>query len=419
MATRTRSGSRASTGASSGGAKSTQQASKGTQQASKGTQQASKGTQRTARGGKATPAARPRDYSHAARVQRVRDMLENRPYVTVPELVAELKVSRRTVYNDLDALERADVPLYSERVDGEVRYQLPPSAKRKTVTLTLHEGQVLPLGLAQLALHFLKGTELHEQLGEIQRKLADGATPRTRQALAEVARKIAIVPHGPKLYEEKADVLDDLLTGLVYNERVEISYRSQQGGEEKTHLIEPLTLVLYREALYLVAHSLTRRARLSFAVDRISASRRRRGERFEYPEDHDPRDFFDGAFGLLGGERRRISLLFQAQQARYVRERYWHRSQAFEELPDGRVRMTLEASAEDVLWWLLGHAGTFEVEEPAELRARVRERLQRGLAANDAGPADQAGEGWTAGEGTGAAGTAAAGTSGATSRRPA
>jgi predicted DNA-binding transcriptional regulator YafY len=182
---------------------------------------------------------------HAVRVMRLRDMLENRPFVRVQELMQEFGVSRKTVYNDLDALCAAGVPLYSEQVDGEAHWMIEHHAKSKTVTLTLGEAQVVPLGLAQLALSFLEGTLIHEQLGEIHEKLALGVTPKTKQLLSEAERKLAIVPHGPKIYRAKDDVLNDLLTGLLRDQRMEITYRSL-GSRTKTHIVEPLTLVLYR-----------------------------------------------------------------------------------------------------------------------------------------------------------------------------
>lgn len=316
-------------------------------------------------------------YGHAVRVMRIRDILENRPFVTIKALEQEFGVCRKTVYNDLEALQSAGVPLYSEKVDGEARWMIAQRAKSKTVTVSLGEGQVLPLGLARLALSFLAGTDLHDQLGVIQQKLALGVKPRTKKLLEEASRKLAIVPHGPKIYRHKDDVLNDLLTGLLYDERVKIVYRPP-GGKSKTHIIEPLTLVLYREALYLIAGVRKTGLRTPFAVDRITRSSRLKGNHFDYPADHDPRDYFDGAFGLLGGMRTGVEIIFDEHQARYVMERRWHPTQQFEELEDGRVRMTMEvAGTHDVLLWLVGHTGTFEVVAPEELKLAVAAGVER------------------------------------------
>jgi hypothetical protein len=78
-------------------------------------------------------------------------------------------------------------------VDGEAHWMLRHAAKGKTVTLTLGEAQVVPLGLARLALSFLDGTLIDEELGEIHKKLALGVTPKIKQLLGEADRKLAVV----------------------------------------------------------------------------------------------------------------------------------------------------------------------------------------------------------------------------------
>jgi len=145
-------------------------------------------------------------------------------------------------------------------------------------------------------------------------------------------------------------------------------------------VIEPLSLVLYREALYLIANSRTYGGiRISFAVDRITRSTWLKGQHFTYPQDYSPAQQLDGAFGLVGGESEKVEIIFDAEQAKYVRERRWHPTQRFVTLPDGRVRMTMTVSGtHDVVLWLLGHTGTFEVVQPPALREQVRQRLKAG-----------------------------------------
>lgn len=308
--------------------------------------------------------------THAARVLRIRELLDTRPYLTVSDLQRRFHVSRRTVYNDLAALQDADVPIYSETQDGETRWMLHPAARRRTVTLTA--GQVLALGLASLALSFLEGTEIHDQLKLIIDRLTDGASPLTRKQLNSLPHKIALVPHGPKDYGPHADTLDDILTALVYDELLSITYKPP-GNTPRDHLIEPYCLLLYREALYLICHTRTFDADRILAVDRIQSTTRTR-QKFEYPADFHPREFTDGSFGLIAGEPTTVVIDFDPEQARYVMERRWHKTQSFETQPDGKVRMTMSvAGLADVYRWLVGHLGTFNVVEPPQLRQWVDE----------------------------------------------
>lgn len=324
--------------------------------------------------------AKSHEMSHAARILRIREMLDSKPYLTIKFLQEEFGVSRKTVYNDLDALMEANVPIYSEKgPSGEARWMLSSSAKKKTVTLA--SGQVMPLELARLALSFLEGTDLYDQISMIIDKLSEGATPITKKHIHDLSKKVAIVPYGPKSYLNKADVLNDILTGLVHDQLVDIRYRSAEGKLSK-HTIEPLSLVLYREALYLIANSRTFRGlRFSFAIDRITSSNWRKGEHFTYPSDYSPSDQLQGAFGLISGEPEKVEVVFDAEQANYVCERRWHPTQKFEPLADGRIKMTMKVSASyDIFLWLVGHTGAFEVISPPALRQQVKAALKEASA---------------------------------------
>jgi len=92
---------------------------------------------------------------------------------------------------------------------------------------------------------------------------------------------------------------------------------------------------------------------------------------------------------LVGGEEGRgdggapvsLELIFDAEQARALRRRQLHPSQRLDELPDGRVQVTLEVSGtRGLLLWLLGHTASVEVAHPPELREEVRTLLRAALA---------------------------------------
>ena len=319
--------------------------------------------------------ARPR-LTHAARVLRIREMLDSQSAVTINELREAFGVSRRTVYNDLRALEDAGVPVYSEQgPGGEAQWKLFPAAKRTTLTLTV--GQILSLSLARHVLSFLDGTDLHGELSTVLERLGRGLSPRSRGYVEALERKLAIVHSGAKSYSDKVDVLNDLLTGLLYDELVDVWYRPP-GKKVRRHLVEPYSLLVYAESLYLICHSRTRGEGRIFAVDRITRSSWRRGERFSYPADFHPERFTDGSFGVTKGEPTEVELLFDPSEAPYVKERTWHPSQSFSTAPDGRLRMKIRASGTpELLLWLVGRSQGVEIVGPPELRERVRAILER------------------------------------------
>ena len=138
------------------------------------------------------------------------------------------------------------------------------------------------------------------------KRLSAGATKLTKRHLGELSKKVAVIPHGPKSYRKKSDVLDAILSGLMRDQLVQIRYR-RPGGKLTTHEVEPLTLLLYREALYLVANSRTfDTERTRFAVGRITSATWLKGKNFDYPKDYDPTHMLDGAFGVMSGDKQNV-----------------------------------------------------------------------------------------------------------------
>ena len=317
--------------------------------------------------------------THAARVLRIREMLDSRSSLTVAQLRRTFGVSRRTVYNDLQALQDAGVPIFSEQgPTGEALWQLQPAARRRTLSLSV--AQVLSLGLARRALSFLEGTDLHGELAAVFSRLSRGLSPGTQRFLEQMKKKIAVVHFGPKSYRDKADALNDILTCLMYDELLDVWYRPP-GEKVRRHRVEPYTLLMYTEALYLICHSRTRGEHRTLAVDRITSTKRLRGQRFSYPEDYSPEEYLDGTFGLMGGPPSEVEILFDADQQTYIRERQWHPSQRMETTRDGRLRLRMEVHGTiELLNWLLGYCRSAEIVKPAELRNKARKMLKKALA---------------------------------------
>jgi predicted DNA-binding transcriptional regulator YafY len=256
-------------------------------------------------------------------------------------------------------------------------WRLTPTARRRTLTMTLR--QILSLELARQALSYLQGTELHRELTTIISRVREGLAPEDQTALDTLGRKIAVVHSGPKSYGNKLQVLEDILGCLLCDELLELSYRPPK-ARVRTHLVEPYTLVIHAESLYLLALSRTRSEHRTFAVDRIVATHRRRGQRFDYPDDHTPAQMLDGAFGIIGGEPVEVELLFDAEHAPYVMERQWHPTQQVEWLAGGGARLSMRvASTMELMQWLVGRIDGCEIVQPPSLRRRAATLLRRAL----------------------------------------
>lgn len=219
---------------------------------------------------------------------------------------------------------------------------------------------------------------LHVALQEVfaeqrQRRLATVA-----QLEKRLLQILHVAPDAPKDYSQHTHVVQEILRGLVYARRLKMVYASAT-SEERTHEIEPLTLALYRGGLHLFARYVDYPRVYNFVVDRIRSVERLMGpgSAFAYPapKDYHPAQFMRDAFGIFvkgkgGNGTQPVELVFSEVPwlKQYLRERTWHASQQFEDLPDGRLRMRFEVgSLEEVIPWVRGFGKNVEVVGPAGL----------------------------------------------------
>ena len=115
----------------------------------------------------------------------------------------------------------------------------------------------------------------------------------------------------------------------------------------------------------------------TFAVERIE--RLTVGEEtFRKTRELPTRSRSAGRWAPSGPSRSASSSSSTPRVAPYVRGRMWHDSQHLDELPDGRVRMTLDVSNDWALRsWVLGFGASVRVVKPAALADAVLDELKR------------------------------------------
>lgn len=319
-----------------------------------------------------------RKYSQAARLHDVIRLLEARYGATVDELAEECRVTRRTVYRDLEAIGEAGYPLVPERQsDGRVLYRFLTGFKNiPPITFSLQELMTLYLCRGQLG--FLQGTPFQEDLDAIFGRIRSSLPPRSVAHLERIAEAVAPRFLGVHDYRQQHDILQSLREALLKQYRIHLHYTPARRKPE-SYLFDPYTLLFTQGALYLGGYAHNRQALRLFLIDRVQGVELTR-ERFEVPDDFTPETLTGGAFGLVNEPPVPIRVRFSADVAHIVAERVWHPSQQQELHADGSVTLSLEAGGRtEILAWLYGFIPHVEVLAPSDLRQEFVAGLQAGL----------------------------------------
>jgi len=185
----------------------------------------------------------------ADRLLSILMMLQGRGRMTAGQLSAELEVSERTIYRDVDALSVAGIPVYGER-GPEGGYALLDSYRTRLTGLTESEVRALfmlniPAPLAELG--------VDDELRAAMRKLSAALPERNRGAEAQVRQRV----HVDSVWWAQGDDPVPHLRALhdaVWQDRVvRIRYRQPFGTPAVLERrVDPYGLVVKAGVWYLV-----------------------------------------------------------------------------------------------------------------------------------------------------------------------
>lgn len=313
----------------------------------------------------------------ASRLLSLLLLLQARGRMTAPELAAELEVSIRTVYRDVEALSAAGVPVYADRGPAG-GYQLLDGYRTRLTGLTAEEA-------SSLFLAGLPGPAAELGLGEVaaaaELKLLAALPPEPRSHASRMRERFLL--DVPGWYRSADDVphLSDVADGVWERRPLRMTYR-RWGRQVVDRVIHPYGLVLKGGSWYLVAAPPDGSPR-TYRVSRILTVEQLPG-RFLRPEDFDLAAFWrayakefrermytaEAVIRLAPGQE---DLLAYTMGSDVVAAAL---AAAGGPDPEGwRVLTVPVESLTHARWLLLRMGADVEVLEPAELRVLMAEAV--------------------------------------------
>ena len=304
---------------------------------------------------------------------RLLSLLQTHRFWTGGELAGRLEVSERTLRRDVERLR--DLGYDVDAVRGAAGgYQLRAGGALPPLLLEDDEAVAIAVGLRAAAHGGVPGFE--ETTLQALTKVIALMPPRLRRRMNALQTQTEGLPGsvGPAL---DPTVLTTLAQACRDHELLAFDYTAAD-GTASTRRVEPHRLVNLGRRWYLAAYDRDRQDWRSFRVDRVAGTPATSGQRFR------PRDIPGG--DAVTYVRRGLSTQPQRYQVR-VRlaapaadvAAYMDRWGTVDDLGDGTCRMTLNTDSLD--WPVLIIANfdcDFEVEEPAELQARIARLSERG-----------------------------------------
>ncbi len=295
------------------------------------------------------------------------------------ELAEELEVNPRTVYRDLEALQVAGFPLYTEKAEGKNLWSVLDTVKHQMpVPFSLTELMALYFGRDMLRV--FQGTAFHDSLDSLFRKVRTTLPPESVKYLETVEQTLHVGFKPYKDYARFREMIQRAEEAARERRTLEIVYYTMSRKSEGRRRVDPYRIWFFNGTFYLIGHCHKRCEVRIFALDRIRMLSVTRAS-FEIPEDFDLDAFLRPSLGVFQGEPARVRVWFAPEVAGYIREKVWHEGQEITAGEDGSVIFEAEvAGLDEVRFWVMGWGSAAEVLEPPALREAVRAEAGRLLA---------------------------------------
>lgn len=312
-------------------------------------------------------------YIQAERLVKMIHLLSSRA-VTVNELGEEFGITRRQVYRDLNQIEQEGHPLTHDGEGRDRLWNLPLNYKGLP-PITLSPNELMALYLAKSHLAHLAGTPFTDDLDRVIDKIKTGLPRKTIAHLERILQVFIPRPRMIRSYATQKSALALLRQALLLQRTAYLYY--QKAGQEgvETQRVDPYSLLLYENGLYLVGYSHRAKDIRKYAVERIKQVKIT-DSLFAVRSDLLKKAQSQRSFGIIEGPAMQVRIRLSRDVAHLLKEREWHPTQKITQLANGDVLYAMHAGGlAELTTWVLSWGARAEVLAPPELIREVKNHV--------------------------------------------
>ena len=300
--------------------------------------------------------------------------LQAHKFPTANVLAAALEVSPKSIHRDLEFMrDRLNLPLKWDGVRFGYKYT---EEVGSFPSVTISEGELLALVVAEKALQQYRGTSFEKPLLSAIKKMEQSLPDTISLNPSNVGQSISFHTRTETILD--LAVFDALAKASAARQQLQILYRKAGQKDADRRIIDPYHLGNINGEWFLFAFDHLRKDFRTFAPARIGEIKRT-GHSFIRSPKFSLEERLRDSFGVHSGHGHfDVEILFTPAVADYVREKKWHDSQQRKEFKDGSIQLKFKLSSlGEIERWVLSWGGNAAVIKPRELKEAVRKAAQR------------------------------------------
>ena len=309
----------------------------------------------------------------------IQSLISSQQGKSVSDLAGALHCHTRTIYRDLEALQAAGFPVYTDRAGGRNLWSLLDTA-RHSIPIPFSLPELMALYFSRGMMMVLKDTVFYDSLESLFDKIKSTLPPEYISYLGQIEDSLEVRAKPYKQYGKIMEIIEKVSQAAINKKLIEIVYYTMSRKSQTRRKIAPYKIWFFDGTFYLIADCGLREDIRIFALDRIKQLEIT-DEAFETPEDFNIDEFMKSSFGVFHGEPIRVRIWFASDIAEYIGEKIWHASQRIESQDDGSIIFEAEvAGTEEIKYWVLKWGAKARVMAPDSLREETRGEVEAMLA---------------------------------------
>jgi len=293
---------------------------------------------------------------------------------SVSDLAKKVNCHSRTVYRDLEALQIAGFPSFTEKKEGKILWFVLETVK-KNVPIPLSLSEIMALYFGRDMLNVLKNTIFHDSLKSLFNKIKTTLPLEYISFLEQFEKNIKVGQQPYKLYTGFKEILNNVNKAVEKRQYIDISYFTMSRNKNTQRKVAPYNIWFFDGTFYLLGLCMKREEIRTFAFDRIKKFNLTE-ESFERPDDFSVEEYMRPSFGVFHGDPVKVKIWFAPEAAGYVKEKIWHESQIILDQKDGSIIFKADvAGTDEIKIWILGWGSKAKVVEPEKLRIEIKSEI--------------------------------------------
>jgi predicted DNA-binding transcriptional regulator YafY len=312
------------------------------------------------------------------RIYKIDQLLSERKFVTITELLEKLEVSKATLNRDLALMrDRMNAPIIFDAELGGYRFNKEPGiigTPYELPGLWFSANEIHAL----LTMHYLisnldTGGLLGSHIQPLQSRLT-ALLSATDDPADEIKRRVKVRMVGSR--HMPVENFSAIGAALLKRKRIRIDYHARASNKTTQREVSPQRIIYYQGNWYLDAWCHLRNALRSFSVDVIQRVEILEKAAKDVP-DKQLDEILGAGYGIFAGKKIQwATLLFSPEAARWISNEHWHQDQKGEFHEDGSYELKIPYSQDtELLMNILKYGASVKVIEPSALINRVSKEI--------------------------------------------